>query len=563
MPHPARLAAARLEDPVAIKRSFSRSNWIKERFGGQLDTLQRILAQIRMHKARTMFVEEIRIEDATDLREENEDLHTRFGVPLLSSEAYRLSFFKQWIGDPAALERVQAEDVLGYAIVKRDTDPWGGVRCRVYESVVRMNDHRNNYVRGRLPWAFAVAGHTLSVEGHLYAQQNGLTNCCAHVALRTAAALFHEEHDLSYREINRRLGIDHVTRRLGRTSQEDPEGEALGVEIPEMARVLEEIGANCDIGDYEELAALGPEEYRKEVSSLPAWQKHVYSSIESGYPAIIIFGTRKKGGHAIPVFGHTFNRDMWVPNAELFYFDAHKNTSYIPSDSWLSSFVCHDDNMGSNLCVPRHYLRVPPPKEEQRFPNLGADYVAGFIATRPKNVSITAIAAEAMARSILRLMLPSLPLEEDSAWVHVLRSAAADNENRIVLRTLLCEGNQYTAHLLELKDWQRNTADASVVAQIREELGEGKLWMVEISVPDLFSANLRKIGEILLSTEEPPPRAQNFPNFRLARIPGNFARHSGESEKLDFRYKPFPLLDHVQLYGCEDKDQDDESVILP
>ena len=197
------------------------------------------------------------------------------------------------------------------------------------------------------------------VNGYLYAQQNALTNVCAHVALRTAAARFHPNGDMSYREMNQLLGIDHVKVKMG---------EGSGLTTQQMQRVLEAAGAKCFPADYSNPSA-----------NPPPFQKYIYGSIESGYPAIVIFGTTDPDGslHAVPVFGHTLNQDTWVPSADFSYFKIGEGTKYIPSESWLSMFIAHDDNWGSNYCIPRHYLRPKPlprrgnPRQRRRrlFPN--------------------------------------------------------------------------------------------------------------------------------------------------------------------------------------------------
>lgn len=94
--------------------------------------------------------------------------------------------------------------------MKEDSAPSFGDMRRVYESVTRPSRLPNNFVRGGQDWPCQVDGKMFKVNGYLYAQQNGLTNVCAHVALRSAAARFHAAGDMSYREMNRLLGVDHV-----------------------------------------------------------------------------------------------------------------------------------------------------------------------------------------------------------------------------------------------------------------------------------------------------------------------------------------------------------------
>lgn len=90
------------------------------------------------------------------------------------------------------------------------------------------------------------------------------------------------------------------------------------------------------------------------------FQRELYGFIESGTPALLGFqldaspegpGSR----HVIPVFGHTFNEDTWLPQAHRSYFGS--KLSYYPSENWLSTFVVHDDNFGPYLCLPRHFLQ--------------------------------------------------------------------------------------------------------------------------------------------------------------------------------------------------------------
>ena len=527
---PARIADASKVKIFKVERPFSNFQWVTAQFGG-LETLQRILSQIRVQKAQTMILETLRAGGASDLQEENEDLHTRLSGHFRST-AYRLSFFRTSISDLDVLKAVSPTDVLGYAIIKSDEHQHG--QNRVYESVIRSSAQPNNYVRGGQVWEFAVNGHRFSVAGYLYAQQNGITNCCGHVALRTAVARFHPAGDLSYREMNNLLGIDHVQRQLG------PGGNCPGITTEQMVQVLETAGASCVIADYQK---------RRRIA-LPPYQKYVYSSIESGFPAIILFGTPGNVGHAIPVFGHTFNQDVWVPNAEQFYFDAKGGTGYTPSDSWLSSFICHDDNLGSNLCIPRHYLRIPVTKNAPSRPNLGADHVAGVITTLPSQVKLSPIRAEAIAFDFLEPILATLPTK-DNVWVEHLRQALT--AGRVILRTIMCTAVQYADHLARVKDWDLNEVDKANITNIKKS-GNRILWLVEISVPELFPANRRKVGEMLLTAGSFSSAARDFRNFELARLPGFYTSFDSNTPdgKVKFRYIPCALTSHVELFGSEE-----------
>ena len=60
------------------------------------------------------------------------------------------------------------------------------------------------------------------------------------------------------------------------------------------------------------------------------YQKFLYAGIESGGGALLGFkfgGPGAKGEkHLIPFFGHTFNKDIWVSNADPAYFHVGEQT---------------------------------------------------------------------------------------------------------------------------------------------------------------------------------------------------------------------------------------------
>ena len=84
--------------------------------------------------------------------------------------------------------------------------------------------------------------------------------------------------------------------------------------------------------------------------------------------------------------------------------------------------------------------------------------------------------------------------------------------------------------------------------------------MVEVSLPELFSANLRKVGEILIRADTEPSLQRDAGSFLLARLPGcvaffetadSAASGTSASQHL-FSYYPLDICDHVELLGCEE-----------
>src|SRR6201999_2148891 len=109
---------------------------------------------------------------------------------------------------------------------------------KIYESAIRPVQYDHSFIKRAPTWDVTVAGTPRAVDAHIYAQQNGITNCCAHVAVRTTAAVF-PHGDLSYRRMNEILKID-----LKKRSPGD------GLNKREMVEILERAGARCVVADY-------------------------------------------------------------------------------------------------------------------------------------------------------------------------------------------------------------------------------------------------------------------------------------------------------------------------
>jgi hypothetical protein len=306
-----------------------------------------------------------------------------------------LSFFTKCFKTTRGLSKIDEKEFIGYVIIKEDNIPGNGNFKRVYESVIKPSRYINNFIRGDKIWNCSVFGWPLKIKGYLYAQQNSITNVCAHVALRTVASCFHESGDMLYREMNNIIGIDHKGRKAGGR-------DGRGLDTLEMVKVLEASGAQCMSMDY-----TNPEKYKDQ----EPFEKWLYGSIESGFPAIVIFETSADSGqgHAIPIFGHTFNEDAWVHRAESSYFQIGKQTRYIPSESWVSMYIGHDDNWGSNFCIPRKYLHTQKYCDNVWNVEKGCLTDSGcvryVIGTFPKEVQMNAVQAEVIGADYLFTIL--------------------------------------------------------------------------------------------------------------------------------------------------------------
>lgn len=499
----------------SIEPPFSNFDFIERNYGS-VSSIHRLFSQARGYACRTLVVESI--PPVGVLKEDDDELHALFS-DFVTGGVQRLTFWHRAFHNLADLLSLTSKDLIGYAILKCDVvssrkrESW-----YVFESVMRKYPHVHNCVPGEARFHLRVADKKLSVPGVLYCQQNGLNKACAQVALRSLLMTREPRSELSYRRIND-LAVDG-------DNKADP-GE--GLTVPQMRAVLRGLDISFFDIDYSRMSI--DDRHRL------AYQKVVYSGVESGAGALLGFrfsgpGASGEERHIVPFFGHTFNQDTWVPNAEVAYFHVGEKTRYLPSETWTSSFIGHDDNFGSNFCVPRLY--VTPSQ---------AEYVLELL---PENVLYSGVVAEAIAVDYLYSIVPEIE-RVNLPWLD--RLLAAIGTQQVVLRAVNLEREQYFKHWRALRDWEGNTEKNGLCEVVNRFLPK-QLWMIEISVPELFPANLRKVGEIVLSAMSQPTSKRNFAQFVHARIPGRllFLKAVAPDGRPSFVAVESQLQSHTPLY---------------
>jgi hypothetical protein len=432
----------------------------------------------------------------------------------------RLTFWSRSCASTADMAHLTNDDLLGYAILKQDTAPTFKPKWHIFESVFKNISHHNNCIPGESAFDVRCGNEEYRLKGIMYCQQNKLNKACAQVALRSLLSRILPDQDIFYREINQ---VAEANREV---KQGDPDDfdPGKGLDSGQIRAVLDSYGVKYDDFDYIE---------ENSSDTVPAYSRILYSGIENGLGGLLGFefsGVGAKGEkHIIPFYGHTFNQDIWVPRASLAYFHIGDNTRYISSEEWLSSFIGHDDNFGSNYCVPRRFLEP--------------EQVTFVVALRPPNTAYGSIEAEAIGADSLYSMLNSID-NRDNYWVRRLLTHIGKQD--VVLRTLYVRRGQYVAHLRETRDWEENSEREEVLDIFAVHLPEN-LWMVEISIPELFPANFHKLGEVILDacvSLEPYPSWESL--WVLSRFPGSYLINPGS--------EPFTSLDsalesHTPLYG--------------
>jgi len=518
--------AHRRADPVSLRivpatQPFSCFDFVDAEFGG-LDSVRRCFSLARSHGLQAVTIEDV---PATGLiADENAEIPP-YAPDHQMKALRRLAFWSVPVEKADDLGAVGTDGLVGYAILKRDCAP-----CRnydswhVFEAVFRKYPHEHNCVPALREYAIRVGGRDLAVPGVLYCQQNTLNKACAHVALRSLLSRRLPAGDIAYSAINA-----SAVKASGLGFQP---GRGLGV--PQMRRVLTDQGVPFRDMDYEESEKTDPD-----IREHLPFQKYLYAGIESGAGALLGFrlsgpGVTGTPRHIIPFFGHTFNKDTWVPDADLAYFDVGGGVGYIPSESWTSSFLGHDDNFGPNFCVPRLYVRPDQ-----------AEYAVELLHD---HFQYSGCYAEAVGLSFLYSLYPHL-VGSANGWMQRLAFYIRPKLQRVVLRAVAVETTDYLDQLRNNPDWDGGLEDTAFIERLASMLPD-RLWVVEVSLPHLFPANERKVGEIVLNpgVTPDPKKPVDFGYFLLARLPGKYLTlQSVSGSKPHFLEIPSRLASHTPV----------------
>ncbi len=501
---------------------FSSFDYVEDSFQGS-SAIHRCFSLARSFSAETLIAEKI---PATGLiAEENGEL-IQMGHISVRHDIVRLSFWKSPIPTEQAIDQTHDDDLIGYAILKLGPRVFGGeVRegWHIFEAVFRKYEHSHNCVPRTVCYRVRVGEKIFTVQGVLYCQQNGLNKACAHVALRTLLSRLVNARDVSYTEMNK------VARGLG----DESFMPGNGLVVQQMQAILEHYGIKYRDVDYDQAKIENPD-----VRTSQPYQKYLYAGIESGCGGLLGFsmdgpGVKGVSCHIVPFYGHTFNKDTWVPDAQEAYFNIGGGVGYIPSESWTSSFIGHDDNFGLNFCVPRLYVR--------------AEHVQYVVEIMKQGVEYSGVSAEALALKFLYSLYAYM--DEQSLWQKRLAFYARPSIQAVVLRAIAVSRELYIQHLQTVKDWNGQEEDSAILDDLNGLLPE-TLWVVEVSLPHLFPANERKLGEIVLDATRAPIEDVDidFGLFVLARLPGQFFLNTKvDGNAPNFATAPSGLKSHVGL----------------
>ncbi len=380
-------------------------------------------------------------------------------------------------------------------------------------------------------------GRQFELKAAYFVQQDKLTTACAHVALQMA--LFHvdktdanPEPTLSGGTINSIVRRSQHDRAVRRNRQPDRFQPSAGLSLNDIRVVLKKHGLSW--------YALNTQEY-PEISAYD----FAYLLVESGIPTLIAFAplrreSRKTASsasaqshlklaerdlHVIHAIGHTTNYDEWLPMALAtgkYESPNQRNRLYISSACWAPHLIVHDDSLG-----PYHSLgegdltfysqdvagavhRALNPKRNSNAKDHGKvrllgeagtriRYVLGIVPEADRSTTLTPYFAENLAFRALKYMWPDLLARVGSPWRARLEEISFD---QLVLRTQLIKRQRYLTYISRAADHQkkRATSDRAEYKEFQSKMRSipDRFWITEFSLPDLYSVNRSKLGEILI-----------------------------------------------------------------
>ena len=333
--------------------------------------------------------------------------------------------------------------------------------------------------------------------------------------LNTADGL--TDHKVTNRELNSILNIDYENIRVGD-----------GLEIQQVLKVGKHLQLNIFGANFLEMPTVDYAEY-------------IYPLVESSYPVFLTFNPTHMLGHVITVIGHTMNSDKWDCEAHLAY-RPEAFGKYHASASWVDHFIVNDDNFGMYTCMPTSYLRskvLPQYDSTQR-----ASFALAFL---PKNMTAVPYGAEKSAVSLVGNLLENYIVPKDNKWLKRIEEQVSQQNKGIVARTLVCDKQAYIESVQDSntgKDSEGNGPIVDLPASLSK--APEKLWLTEISLPDLYTANKHKLGDLLIDAEAGTVNGQPTLKFIWGWLPGlQLCPNPGGGIDQD---ENWPLRGHVPLF---------------
>lgn len=304
-----------------------------------------------------------------------------------------------------------------------------------------------------------------TISGTFFCQRDGRLGMCAHASLRM----------LSYFS-NNLLSI-HDIKQIAQEAIFDQNGKILdssGLEAPrQIDKVLMHLNWNpvpynkspleCDIQTEDGLKKLSY-----------SIEEIIYTYVESHIPVLVVFDSaNNQGAHMMVIVGHTFDSCAWWPEANEHYYQKLPYGSYLKSSSWVG-FIGHDDNFGPFLNFPRELENIQT-----------------VIVPLPTNITLRA----ELINPIIRRIIGNKYIKDGvrltgTIWSDCLLKHL--EEGKLLFRTFLVSRAEFLDNINE------SNAVKAIKDFYNDFLMPDIFWITEVSVPEIFSQQRYRLGEIII-----------------------------------------------------------------
>lgn len=485
---------------------------LTRKYGLEVDKpLKRIFQLVIAQGCKTVLVEqEYKDENWTSERKIfYSKLHKQYSLKTTRLHFFSSNLRMEDIGNLASFQK----DYIGFCILRPSNLP--KVSLAIIRPIEDQNYPRRSFMVCQEDFSVDISSFS-KISQRLWVhrafpfiQQDGQAGCCAHAALMMAGRFLVQRRNKGKPECQHEPYplLENIVDSISSVAVEGRKTPTPGLLPVEISQAV--AGMKCAPLVYE---------FRKGATMPVPSDRIIYHYLESGIPVQLIIPT-EEGRHALTVVGHSFNPDVWWVLAQEYYSRRPSGGNYHSSTTWIENFIVHDDNFGPYLTVPKEFI-------------LAAENLYGvvIVVPLPMDVNMNGERAEMLANMFLLTEIDPQKLVQakmesrittktwdwfELFWRHYIR-------NDVVLRTWL----------LSSEDFKTNHAPEHLKPHYGLLRLPPKVWLSELSIPELFCHARFRLGEIIFdSTAVPWPRQRPFLSIH---VPGLLIVRNTETEELQY-----------------------------
>ena len=323
----------------------------------------------------------------------------------------------------------------------------------------------------------------LVARGFPFIQQDGQLGCCSHVSLSAI------DNYLSAKPHT----VDKIVQMAALVPGIRRDVPTAGLDAIQICQTLKGMGYAPLIYEYGE----------KIKSPFPP-ERVIYHYMESEIPIILGIPT-ESSGHALTIIGHSFEPDMWWALAQTSYYRRRPSGGpYHCSTTWIQNFIVNDDNFGPYLTIPKEFIWA---KAQERLL---------IVVPLPENVYLQGEDAEIYAH---RMLSEELVLD----WMRRSAKGSVRKLSQTLLQHLRNEDVVLRTCLIPSARFKEKYSAPHLHDFYKRLPMPDRIWLTEISIPELFCQSRLRLGEIIMDSTASPLGhsflAIHLPGIMITRDP--------------------------------------------